>query len=100
MVLETAGYSVLSAATPRNALEVYSGRSIDLILTDVVMPDMSGPTFVKEWEKTNPQTQILYMSGYIDESVGHHSISGGDVISKPFSPAELVESVSRSLGTE
>lgn len=50
------------------------------------MPDMSGPTFVKEWEKTNPQTQIRYMSGYIDDSVGHHSVSGDDVISKPFSP--------------
>ena len=74
LVLEKGGYTVLSAAKPQDALDHYSGESIDLILTDVVMPGMSGPNFVGEWEKQNPATKVLYMSGYIDESLGHHSI--------------------------
>ena len=100
LVIETLkkrGYTVLSAAKPQDALDHYSGESIDLILTDVVMPGISGPTFVVEWEKQNPATKVLYMSGYIDESVGHVFIPEGDIIAKPFSPAELLRRVAERL---
>ena len=97
LVLEKGGYTVLSAAKPQGALDHYSGESIDLILTDVVMPGMSGPNFVGEWEKQNPATKVLYMSGYIDESLGHHSIPESDILTKPFDPLELLRRVSQRL---
>ena len=95
LILKKGGYTVLSAAKPRDALDHYSGESIDLIVTDVVMPEMSGPSFAKEWEKQDPTIKVLYMSGYIDESVGHLSIPEGDIITKPFSPPKLLQAVAR-----
>ena len=97
LVLKKGGYTVLSASKPQDALDHYSGESIDLILTDVVMPGMSGPKFVREWEKQNPSTKVLYMSGYIDESLGHHSIPKSDILTKPFDPPELLRRVSQRL---
>ena len=98
-ILKKGGYTVLSAAKPQYAIDHYSEESIDLILTDVVMPEMSGPDFVTAWATRNSATSVLYMSGYVDESLQHHSIPEENFISKPFSPAELLQRVTQSVGS-
>ena len=97
-ILENEGYTVFSAASGQVALDEYSGRTVDLILSDVIMPEMAGPDFVNEWQKENAATPVLYMSGYIDESLEHYSIPESDIVTKPFTPVELLEQVSQALG--
>ena len=93
-MLKKGGYTVLYASTPQKALDEYSETSlVDLILTDVIMPGMSGPDFVKQWQKRRPQTEVLFMSGHIDDSLEHHAISESDLITKPFSSEELLRRV-------
>ena len=96
-ILKKAGYTVLEALTPERAFEVYLNASVDLILTDVVMPGMSGPNFVSEWTKQNGETKTLYMSGYARENLEQHSVAESDVVAKPFSPSELLGRVADRL---
>lgn len=96
-VLKKAGYTVLEALTPERAFEVYLNASVDLILTDVIMPGMSGPKFVSEWTKQNGETKTLYMSGYARENLEQHSVAESDIVAKPFSPSELLGRVADRL---
>jgi CheY-like chemotaxis protein len=94
------GYTVLEASHRREALEValnYSPASIDLLLTDMVMPHMGGRELVSHFTDVYHQTRVMYISGYAedDESVG----GSQDRLSlqKPFTPAELLLKVREAL---
>ena len=65
--------------------------------TQLAEPSFDGPSFVKEWEKQNPDTSVLYLSGYIDESLGQHSIPEAEILAKPFGPSELLREVAQRL---
>jgi len=96
-LLETAGYAVLSAADGEQALitcERHAGK-IDLLLTDVVMPRMSGRLLANRLAKTRPALKILYMSGYTDDAIVHHGVldAGTHFIAKPFSEADLTRKI-------
>ena len=81
------GYKVLTANNGEEALEILDrGEEIDLLISDVVMPVMDGPTMVREARKTRPDLPILFMSGYAEEQL-RKSIDIANVafLPKPFS---------------
>jgi two-component system, cell cycle sensor histidine kinase and response regulator CckA len=96
-VLRKNGYSVLSAANGREALGLvreHPGR-IDLVLTDMVMPQMGGRELAESLRALQPQTKILYMSGYTDqaEDVSELLSCGHAFIDKPFTPEALLHTI-------
>jgi len=100
-VLEQAGYRVLAAEGGAQALELARGHSgvIDLLLTDVVMPEMSGREVVRRLLQERPAVRVLYMSGYSDEAVAQHGVldAGTSFIAKPFTPTTLATKVREVL---
>ena len=94
------GYKVITAGNGEEALEIIGrGDEIDLLVSDVVMPGMDGPTVVAEARKTRPDLKILFMSGYAEEQL-RKSIDLDNVafLPKPFSVQELAEAARRTLG--
>jgi CheY-like chemotaxis protein len=101
-VLETAGYCVLEAASAEAALKVcdsINGTRIDLLLTDVVMPGMSGNDMSKILLARQPDMPVLYMSGYTDDAIVQHGVlePGINFLQKPFTPAALAMKVREVL---
>jgi two-component system cell cycle sensor histidine kinase/response regulator CckA len=95
------GYKVLTADNGEEALEIVNrGEVIDLLITDVVMPVMDGPTMVREARKTRPELPILFMSGYAEEQL-RKSIDIDNVafLPKPFSVQELSEAARKVLAS-
>ena len=100
-VLRRNGYTVLEAASARTALplgEHYDGK-IDLMITDVVMPGMSGPDLARQLKATRPDMPVLYLSGYTADAIAHHGVlaDGVKLLSKPFGPAVLGQTVREVL---
>ncbi|MFO7883675.1 MAG: cache domain-containing protein [Desulfobacteraceae bacterium] len=101
MMLERNGYSVLSAATPVKAIEKakkYSG-AINLLMTDVVMPEMNGRDLAGQITLLYPRICLLFMSGYTADVIAHQGVldDGVAFIQKPFSMAEMTEKVRELL---
>jgi CheY-like chemotaxis protein len=97
MALRKNGYTVLAAESGREALElvrVHAGP-LDLLITDVMMPDMDGPELVRQLTTIRPETRTLFMSGYLDDALGEHGILPANVnfIQKPFSPRVIAQKV-------
>jgi CheY-like chemotaxis protein len=95
--LTAQGYSVLEADDGYDALRVaaeHPGR-IDLVITDVVMPKLGGPQFVKRLEEIRPGSAVLYISGYTDGYVSRERLAGGTValLKKPFTEDALARRV-------
>jgi two-component system cell cycle sensor histidine kinase/response regulator CckA len=103
-VLEQCGYVVLEAGTPTRALEIAAGYPgpIHLLLTDVVMPEMSGRELVERLSPSRPEMKILYASGYADDAVVRHGVLEAEVafLTKPFTPASLGAKVREVLDAE
>lgn len=96
------GYEVITADNGEEALEILNrGETIDLLISDVVMPGMDGPTMVREARKTRPDLKILFMSGYAEEQL-RKSIDIEDVnfLAKPFSVTELAEAARNAAGAK
>ena len=100
-VLTGHGYTVLEAATGEEALAVASGHAgaIHLILSDVVMPGTGGPETVEALLRSRPTSQVIFMSGYTDDSVVRHGLTDGDkhFIQKPFTAVALLKQVREVL---
>ena len=96
-ILESSGYTVLQAGDGPSALELLRRHSgtLDLLLTDVVMPGMSGPEVAHAVTSMRPGTQVLYTSGYTDSAIGHHGVlePGIAFLQKPFSANDLTRKV-------
>jgi CheY-like chemotaxis protein len=91
-LLERQGYTVLVAANAADAcLQFDEHPSIDLLLTDVVMPGASGPELVKQLVERRPKLKVLYMSGYTDDAISRHGVldSGIVFLRKPFTSESL-----------
>jgi two-component system cell cycle sensor histidine kinase/response regulator CckA len=91
--LRVHGYTVLEAADGASALLVaaQATRRIDLLLTDVVMPGMSGRTLAERMAAALTGLKVLYMSGYTDDAIGQHGVldPGMHYLQKPFAPDVL-----------
>jgi PAS domain S-box-containing protein len=90
--LEQLGYTVWGFTSPQAAIEKsYRSSRIDLLLTDVVMPEMNGRNLAKKIAQSHPEIKCLFMSGYTANMIAHHGIldEGLNFISKPFSIRDL-----------
>jgi CheY-like chemotaxis protein len=99
-LLERQGYTVLLAANGDEAHQLFDEHpSIDLLLTDVVMPGGSGPDLVKKLTRLRPSLKVIYMSGYTNEAILHHGVlePGIVLLQKPFSSESLRQKVREVL---
>jgi len=96
------GYTVLTADNGEEALDIIArDEPIDLLISDVVMPGMDGPTVVREARKSRPDLKILFMSGYAEEQLRKSiDIENVNFLPKPFSVTELAEAARRAVGTK
>ncbi|MGD9006477.1 MAG: response regulator [Desulfobacteraceae bacterium] len=96
-MLESLGYAVLAASSPTEAIRVSESHpgQIDLLITDVVMPEMSGPELAKSMLHLYPNLRCLFMSGYTANVIARHKVSNGAVyfLNKPFSKQDLATKV-------
>jgi two-component system cell cycle sensor histidine kinase/response regulator CckA len=99
--LEDAGFTVLAADAPSKALAIAreSTGAIDLLLTDVVLPEMSGSKPAAALAFERPSLPVLYMTGYAEDAIVHHGLVHADVelVEKPITPAMLVSRVRARL---
>jgi signal transduction histidine kinase len=102
-VLEERGYRVMVATGPREALHLAADRGtrIDLLLTDVIMPQMTGRALADLLTADRPTLPVMFMSGYADSAVVEHGVlqAGRAYLQKPFTPIQLARVVRRVLDT-
>ena len=102
-VLRGLGYQVIEAKLGREAVALANdhGATIDLLLTDVVMPEYSGPDLAKKLADGRPHLRVLYMSGYTDEAIIHHGVLAANIayLQKPFTPDVLAAKVREVLSS-
>jgi two-component system cell cycle sensor histidine kinase/response regulator CckA len=99
-VLEHAGYRILEATNGRDAEHLFATHpgSIDLVVTDVVMPGCGGPELISRLQRRAPLLRVLYMSGYSDTSSGTTAaLDRGHFIQKPFTAVEFARQVRAAL---
>ncbi len=100
-MLEQRGYMVLAAVTPGQAIQIARehGGNIDLLITDVVMPEMNGRDLAKSFLSLYPRAKRLFMSGYTADVIAHQGVleEGVFFIQKPFSAQDLAAMVRRVL---
>jgi DNA-binding NtrC family response regulator len=100
-VLQPAGYRVLIAEGGWSAVEVYESahRPIDLLLTDVIMPDLTGPVLAERLRSQQPDLRVLFISGFHDADLVQRFASrkGFILLPKPFSPDGLLKGVGQAL---
>jgi CheY-like chemotaxis protein len=96
-ILESAGYEVLGGPTPAEALAAAAAHRgpLSLVLTDVVMPGMSGRQVADALQSSRPEARVLFMSGYTDDTISHHGIleRGLQFLQKPFTTEGLLRKV-------
>src|ERR1700744_5443555 len=101
-MLEEQGYLVLQAGNGLDAIALAERHrgDIDLLLTDVVMPRLSGPELAQELRALRPGLEVLFMSGYNDSRLVHRGVEEANVhlLVKPFSPDDLVDKVGKLTG--
>lgn len=99
LMLTELGYRVLSAANGKEALELFHARrdEISLLLTDVVMPGMSGNELAKLIHRERSDLKIIYMSGFVASDPKQAGPALGPLLSKPFSPDQLSRAVQDAL---
>ncbi|MEP7304359.1 MAG: response regulator [Acidobacteriota bacterium] len=99
-LLEVQGYQVLVASNANEALHVFDQHaSIDVILTDVVMPGISGPELIEQLRSRRPGLKVICMSGYTEEAIAHHGVltPGIAFLHKPFTSATLGRKIREAL---
>jgi two-component system cell cycle sensor histidine kinase/response regulator CckA len=98
--LTSRGYTVLEAGNGVEAIEVLErGESVDLVVSDVVMPEMDGPTLLKELRRRNPDLKVIFVSGYAEEAFSKNlpSQEQYEFLAKPFTLKQLVSKVKETM---
>jgi two-component system cell cycle sensor histidine kinase/response regulator CckA len=103
--LETQGYHVVRANNGQDALRAvreHKGPPIRLVVTDVIMPVMSGKVMAEWLKATYPDIKILFTSGYTDDAIAQHGVldAGVAFLAKPYSPKILARKVRAMLDNE
>jgi two-component system cell cycle sensor histidine kinase/response regulator CckA len=101
--LRSRGYTVIEASNGIEAMEMMEqeGGKIDLVVSDVVMPEMDGPTLLKELRKKNPHTKFIFVSGYAEDAFQKSLPDPDDYnfLAKPFTLKQLVAKVKEAMAT-
>ena len=100
--LTSRGYTVLEAGNGVEAIEVLEqGGNVDLVVSDVVMPEMDGPTLLKELRRRNPHVKIIFVSGYAEEAFSKNlprrRARQYEFLAKPFTLKQLVSKVKETM---
>ncbi len=100
--LASRGYTVLQAGNGVEAIDVLekSDGKVDLVVSDVVMPEMDGPTLLRELRRRNPELKIIFVSGYAEDAFQKHLPADGqqfDFLAKPFTLKQLVAKVKETM---
>jgi PAS domain S-box-containing protein len=100
-MLQRLGYQILQAGGGAEALQLFEQHkgSIDLLITDVIMPQMSGRELAQRLKLVQPSLKVLYISGYTDDMLAHHGVLESNVflLQKPFAPDELAKKLREVL---
>jgi signal transduction histidine kinase len=98
-VLRDRGFEVLVAEDGEQALDMAARheRPIDLLVCDVVMPNLGGPELARRLRRKNPDLPVLFVSGYTFDAMSAGELSGEPFLQKPFTPGALVDSVRKLL---
>jgi signal transduction histidine kinase/CheY-like chemotaxis protein len=98
--LRMRGYNVIEASNGRDALDIFVAyaNQIDLVVTDVVMPQLSGVDLIEKLRVHGPDLKVLFISGYTDR-IDEIERSGYRLLQKPFSPDQLVKAVTETLAS-
>jgi PAS domain S-box-containing protein len=100
-VLRARGYRVLEASDGGDALQLVDrhGGPLDLVLTDIIMPGLSGPALVERLLPGTPDLKVLYITGYSEDAIRQHGLlpAGGALLEKPFTAHQLAERVRAAL---
>jgi CheY-like chemotaxis protein len=103
-ILENAGYQVLTAASGDDALVVAAGHAtpIDVLVTDVVMPGMSGREVAEQLREARPSLSVIFVSGYTEEAIANHGVLGDRAVflQKPFDAAAITAALRDVLDTQ
>jgi two-component system cell cycle sensor histidine kinase/response regulator CckA len=103
MALRDAGYRVLLADNGRDAIHVHEtcGARIDLLVTDVIMPDLTGPVLAERLRSRQPELNVLFISGFHDADLVQRFVTakGCTLLPKPFSIAALLRVVQNALAS-
>jgi two-component system, cell cycle sensor histidine kinase and response regulator CckA len=101
MLLTTNGYLVLEASNGAEGLEIAERNSadIDLLISDMLLPELSGYDLAEQVLAIKPQIKILFMTGYVEGEIVQRSISelGASFLDKPFQPSELLARVQQAI---
>ena len=105
-ILSSAGYTVTAAALPSEALRVIEdqGNEVDLLVTDLIMPDMNGRQLATAAREQRPSLAVLYLTGFAGNVVAQNAVGepvcdDANVLTKPFTPMELLARVASALAT-
>ncbi|MSV27717.1 MAG: response regulator, partial [Bryobacterales bacterium] len=100
ITLKQCGYRVVEAVDAAHALRLSADQPVDLLLTDIMMPNMSGVELANRIRLTLPRLKTLFISGYSEDTNAGNwgSLAGGKFLQKPFSPDALVAKVREALG--
>lgn len=98
-ILQSRGYHVFVAVNGKHALQILEANPapIDLLLTDVVMPELSGPELAVQALRILPQLKVLFMSGYTDDTFGSLDTHGMELLPKPMTPDTLLRKIEQVL---
>jgi two-component system, cell cycle sensor histidine kinase and response regulator CckA len=101
MLLTSNGYEVLEASTGAEGLEIAERQSadIDLLLSDMLLPELSGYDLAMKVQELRPKIKILFMTGYVEGEIVQRSMSelGATFLDKPFQPATLLARVEEAI---
>ncbi len=98
-ILERHGYHVVAADNGPFALEVLEEHPVDVVISDVIMPEMSGPELIRRLHRRNPRLPVVFMSGYSDGLLAAQDMVDSDIplVQKPFTAIELLNAVHQVL---
>lgn len=99
--LTNKGYDVISAENGAAALELWNNqenKQLDLMVTDVMMPDMDGPTLAKKMREQMPELKIIFISGYTEDRLKDHMDSNTFFLPKPFTLKQLAAKIKEAMG--
>lgn len=100
--LQELGYRVVACNSAEEALESMGELTIDLLITDVILPGLNGKALAERVTEAQPNVRVLFMSGYSENAIVHHGVleEGVELLQKPFSPPDLARRVREILERE